>query len=302
MNLLQRFLHRPPSCPLVVTVKWADLPPHKAWPSRLQLPFVRRNVAGRKTISGILGTRDWLWTGKSEITAYANSTRGPLAERGFGVTVETECPVAVDSPDHLETLKDHGASGPTTDNSRNRTFTENLYKLFPGRRISLLDLGCSGGGFALDVLMDRNFAMGLEGSDFCRKTSRGAWGVAPHSFFTCDVSRPFQVKRYGLPVRFDVVTSWEMIEHIALERLPTLLANIKRHLVPNGFFIGSISPAYGPPFHQWQAPQSWWEPFWQQHGFRLRPDLVKHFQGQFVRGPNNNADGSFVLAADVEKI
>lgn len=235
-----------------------------------------------------------------EYRGQVSPTPGREVERGFGITIETEYPVALDSPDHLLTLRqDQGGS--TVDNSRNREFTENLYKQFPDRKISVLDLGCSGGGFCLDVLMDYHFAVGLEGSDYCLKHQRASWSKAPHCLFTCDVSRPFRVLRFGSPVLFDVITSWEMIEHIPEERLPFLFDNIKRHLAPGGFFIGSISPVYGPPYHQTVAPRSWWEPLWASHKFTLRPDIVRRFGSQFVRGPDNNADRSFIIAVSAEE-
>lgn len=64
--------------------------------------------------------------------------------------VITEHPIAFDSPDHFDA--EHGGAG--NDNSRNPHFNERLFKLFEGqgRRPSVLDLGCAGGGLVKSLL------------------------------------------------------------------------------------------------------------------------------------------------------
>lgn len=59
-----------------------------------------------------------------------------------GVCVETDYPVALDSPDHIIPW------GTARDNSSNLRFNSKLYRLFDftNRYPKVLDLGCSGGG------------------------------------------------------------------------------------------------------------------------------------------------------------
>ena len=55
-------------------------------------------------------------------------------------------------------------------------------------RFALLDIGCSGGGFVRDLLDDGHIAIGLEGSDYSKKSRRAEWAIIPDFLFTADVT------------------------------------------------------------------------------------------------------------------
>lgn len=40
--------------------------------------------------------------------------------------------------------------------------------------------------------------------------------------------------------KFDVITTWEVLGHIAERNLPQLFENIKRHLASDGYLVGLI--------------------------------------------------------------
>lgn len=212
------------------------------------------------------------------------------------IILEASKVVALDSPDHIMPW------GTKNDNSRNRRFNQKLYALFPlTKRISILDLGCSGGGFVKDCLDDGMFAVGLEGSDFSQKHKRAEWRTIPEYLFTCDVSELFSMyvedQNIKMPLKFDVITSWELIEHIAEAKLSTLISNILRHLDVGGLWIISVSPnteiKNGVHLHQTVRPEKWWRRLFENHGLKCLDQYVRYFNTQFIRGPKYGAPKSF---------
>jgi SAM-dependent methyltransferase len=207
------------------------------------------------------------------------------------ITVEAERDIAYESEDHLFPW------GTRRDNSRNWRFNLRLNNLFPRRIIRILDIGCAGGGFVNDCIDDGHLAVGLEGSDYSKKANRASWPLIPNNLFTCDVSRTFQVLRDGQPLRFDVVTSWEVLEHIHTQDLPALLRNITNHLAPTGFFVGAINSLpdvdeAGHVLHHTVKPKQWWVSLFEEHGLHYSEPYMRYFNGQFIRGPKNTP-GSF---------
>ena len=199
--------------------------------------------------------------------------------------------------------------GTKQDNSTNRRFNDKLYKLYPRQeQLKILDMGCSGGGFVKSCLDDGCFALGLEGSDFSRRHRRAEWRSIPEHLFTCDVTGEFDIlidaggesKR----IELDVVTCWEMIEHISEPDIAKVAANVKRHLATGGIWIMSVSPneevIHGVRLHQTVQPKSWW--------VRKFAELVRTlgtsrslFQHTICPGPKYNGPGSFHLVLTTEK-
>jgi SAM-dependent methyltransferase len=212
--------------------------------------------------------------------------------------LKSEREVAYESPDHLHPW------GTKQDNSINRRFNAKLYKLFPqGTSLRILDLGCSGGGFVKNCLDDGCLAVGLEGSDFSKRWRRAEWRTIPEYLFTCDVTGDFEllIETNGKtqPLQFDIVTCWEMMEHIAERDLPRLAENVTKHLAPDGLWIMSVSSRAdvinGVNLHQTVQPKSWWITKFAELGLVHREEYVRYFNTQFVRGPKYFADGSFHL-------
>lgn len=201
--------------------------------------------------------------------------------------VETQYPVALDSPDHLEPC------GTMWDNYTNQEFNNKLYELFPQKPLRIMDLGCSGGGFVKNCLDDGHIAIGLEGSDYSIKRKRAEWATIPDNLFLCDIRYPFQVYQDALPAHFDIITCWEVMEHIPEKDLPALCENVKKHLTRRGYWIMSVSPNDGPPYHVTLHGQQWWAEFFSKQEFRVHKDLVRQFGMNWVRGPNQGAPGSF---------
>src|SRR5262245_21187354 len=202
------------------------------------------------------------------------------------IAVCTDHPIASDSLDHTQ------PRGTAQDNSRNRRFNWKLYELFSelDRPMRVLDLGCAGGGFVRDCLYDGRLAVGIEGSDYSAGFGRAEWPVLGGRYlFTADITRPFEVRAGETPaagtrVPFDVISLWEVMEHIAEADLPAVFSNIARHLAPGGLVIASISDE-PLPHHQTRRDRTWWLGRFRDAGLAPVDSYYSYFGGQYIRGP-----------------
>lgn len=225
------------------------------------------------------------------------------------IIVDTEKPIAFDSPDHLVPW------GTANDNSRNYRFNEKIYQIYYSypRPWRILDIGCAGGGFVRDCLNDGCFAIGLEGSDYSKKFKRAEWATIPDNLFTCDVTEDFdiaiQTGDKKTAVSFEIITSWELMEHIAEDKIVAVAQNVKKHLAPHGLWIMSVATVddivNGINLHQTVKPKEWWIEKFSSLGLYHIPTFVDFFNTQFVRGGtkySGPASGSFhlVLSADLQ--
>lgn len=184
-------------------------------------------------------------------------------------------------------------------------FNRKLYALFEGlpRPPRVLDLGCSGGGFIRDCLNDGCLAVGLEGSDFSLRMSRAEWALLANKFlFTADITKPFQLLANHddgskQPLRFDAITSWDVLEHIETKDLPEVCKNLTNNLADDGICIFSISDSSdtirGVELHQTIQPKSWWRDMFSENGLVENPEIEAYFNTQFIRGIKQNAPYSF---------
>lgn len=222
----------------------------------------------------------------------------------FKILLKAEKEVALSSPDHQMPW------GTRRDNSVNPRFNDKLYRLYPpSKDLRVLDMGCSGGGFVKSCHDEGCLAVGLEGSDFSKRRGRAEWRTIPEFLFTCDVTGKFEIfiEREGKvsPMLFDVVTCWEMIEHIPEQSIATVAENVKRHLAPGGLWIMSVSAIEdvvgGVRLHQTVKPKAWWVARFSELGLEHSEDYVRYFNTQFVRGPKYGGPGSFHLVLSVGK-
>ena len=188
------------------------------------------------------------------------------------IAVKTEYPIALTSPDHIHPY------GTKRDNTVNQKFNAKLLKVIKTRPVSVLDLGCAGGGFVKSMLDAGHFAVGIEGSDYCKRNRSKEWGTIPENLFTADARKPFTVcDESENIIRFDAVTAFEFFEHIDLPGLSGVIDNVKRHLKPGGLLIGSInthsSQLNGIDYHLTVEKPIWWIEMFEMHGFIYRKDL-----------------------------
>jgi hypothetical protein len=225
------------------------------------------------------------------------------------VSIVCERDVAYESPDHLV------PKGTRTNNTRNKRFNRKLYSLYLDRyvhsQLRVLDIGCSGGAFVKDCIDSGCLAVGLEGSDYSKKRKRAEWATIPDFLFTCDVTRDFDLFLEGKAgerekLVFDVVTSWEVLEHIHERDLERLAGNVKKHLAPHGLWIMSIGSeddiVDGVNLHQTVKPRDWWVKKFESFGLHSLDRYVRFFNTQFVRGPKTDNPGyHLVVSANPEK-
>lgn len=187
-----------------------------------------------------------------------------------GLVLQTDYPCAVDS---LDTIHPRGTAN---DNTRYPRFIKKCETVFKkDRGLSFLDLGCSGGGMVLDAIIRGHMAIGLEGSDWSLVRQRAEWRLLRNNLFTCDITKPFSlVSKDGNECKkFDVITAWDVLEHIAAEDLKQLFTNISNHLADDGIFVASIAcwddidPKTEVNWHVTVKPKEWWQERFQEFGF-----------------------------------
>lgn len=186
------------------------------------------------------------------------------------IKLETEYPVAYESNDHIV------PHGTIRDDTRYPRFIHACEMYFKDMdKLAFADLGCSSGGIVLDALLRGHEAVGLEGSDESFMQQRAHWRVIPKNLFTCDVTKPFTLKKDGIRKEFDVISAWEMLEHIGESDLDILLKNIKEHLKIGGIFVGSIAnwedidEKTGVNWHVNLHPYEWWSEKFKKFGFEI---------------------------------
>ncbi len=213
--------------------------------------------------------------------------------------IETNYPIAYESLDHLNPW------GTAQNNSINERFNEKIYKLFDAseKPLKILDMGCSGGGFVRNCIDDGCIAVGVEGSDYSYKLKRAEWKTIPGNLFTCDITKPFSIKMKNGTInnqlKFDLITCWEVMEHIETDDIAGIIDNVKKQLLPNGLWIMSVSPiddiVNGINLHRTVQSKKWWIDMFAKHGLTHISTLETFFKQQYIRSDRYNAPHSFHL-------
>lgn len=205
------------------------------------------------------------------------------------ITLETKYPVAVESPDHL---CPHGC---VRDNNSSLELMSEVSDYFAGKQITMIDLGCAGGQFVVDFVKQGDIGIGLEGSSHVlHGEGKSNWKkYLDKNLFLCDISEDYQLYLDGEPLKADFIHSEEVFEHIAEDKIDTLLQNVKKHLKPDGICAFGISLVpdiqvrdsngniVEPPYdendstleyyklHQSVFPAIWWKEKLESNGFEM---------------------------------
>ncbi len=201
--------------------------------------------------------------------------------------VKTDHPIATYSADHID------PAGTMQDNTHHERFVLACEALYPGRRLYHLDLGCAGGGLVFDFISRGHISYGLDGSDYSQIIKRAEWATIPDNLFTADITEPFRFELNSLVAsgyqRFDIITAWEVLEHISEKRLLSLLRNLRANLVPGGLFAASVALFVSGHWHITLKPREWWEELFANNGFTLVEGLFEI--ADFPRGSGNPSCG-----------
>lgn len=205
--------------------------------------------------------------------------------------VLTNFNVAIDSWDHKQ------PRGAANDNTRCPWFVSAAETLFNGKAISHLDLGCAGGGLVFDFLLQGHNSIGIEGSDYLKRTKGGHWLIIPEYLFTADITKPFKVNdKNDLCAKFDIITAMEVMEHIPEYDLDQLIENIHSHLSDSGVFCCSIAtfPDFdektGAVWHVTLKEKQWWVQRFEAKGFYVDSSNPIDLR-EFPRGTGNQLAG-----------
>lgn len=241
-------------------------------------------------LNGILSKNFPIWASKTDLQLRdiieALLAVHPLPMLGWTLVAERK--IAFDTNDHLF------PRGTKNDNSRHPRFVATCKSLLGKGPIRHLDLGCAGGGLVWDFTRRGHHSVGIEGSDYSLRDQRAEWRTIPDRLFTADICYPFHFEdQAGNTIAFDIISAWELFEHIPEAQLSGLLANIIAGLRPGGYLVASIAtfmdkdPVTGSIYHHTIQPRSWWEDQFKKVG--LMPVVEGFVVSDFVRGRGNPA-------------
>lgn len=183
------------------------------------------------------------------------------------VKIITDHPIAYNH-DHNE------PKGTRGDNLHSDKFVDTIIKLF-GKDIAYLDLGTAGGGLPKDFIDRDVLGIGIDGSDYSLKHKRAEWETIPDYLFTADITKPYHFieEDTNEQVKFKVVSSFDVLEHIAEELLPGLIENLHNNMVESGYFINSIAEFEDTGYHVTLHPKEWWIDYFGNRGF-LHEEII----------------------------
>lgn len=193
--------------------------------------------------------------------------------------LECDKSVAIDSLDHIHPC------GTANDNTICPWFVDKITNFY-NRQINFLDFGCAGGGLVKEFHEKGHIAVGLEGSDYSLIRKRAEWGTIPNNLFTCDVTEKFQLYYNDEPIKFDIITCWEVMEHIPEIKLPMLFENIKKHLKNDGYWIMSISQNPEQMYHVNGKHSSYWYSVFNSNGFVVNEKMYNYIDPDWARCAN----------------
>ena len=210
------------------------------------------------------------------------------------ITLKTNNPIAINSPDHIFPW------GTKRDNFTNNGFIDETLDFWKQRgkdKINFLDLGCSGGQLVIDYIDKGHLGVGLEGSDYSVINKRANWPKYHNkNLFTCDVTKKYELFENNKKLKFDVITAWEVIEHISPNDQKSFFKYINDNLNSGGFFCGSISIREeiieGHALHQTVWDENTW--------YKNFPDILKDttlnlYQYPFTNKVRNLDDSFYIL-------
>jgi hypothetical protein len=149
------------------------------------------------------------------------------------------------------------------------------------------------------VLDGGGFAVGVEGSDYSLVRKRAEWAHIPGNLLTADITEPFKICREdGTRLKFNVITAWEVCEHIAEDRIDAMIRNVLDHLDAGGVLLCSIASfehmVNGVKLHQTVQEVDWWIDRFASLGLVNLPEVERYFWYDWVRG--GPGTGSSALA------
>ena len=178
--------------------------------------------------------------------------------------VNTKFEFCVDSPDFTIPI------GAIHDDTTDLDYIKSIEEFFDNRKLTTLELGCSGGRVVKDLVDRGHDAYGLEGTPFPMALKRPAWvELYKKRLFTCDLSKPFELLNDdGENMTFDAISHWEFLEHLPPSSLDYFHARLYVHLKDDGSIFSGYSP-WGPTTNRDRFPEG-------DHRKTIAMDVVHH--------------------------
>ena len=189
----------------------------------------------------------------------------------------TDFPVAYESHDHIV------PKGTANDNTQGMAFVQRVKELAGDQKIKVADLGCSGGALVKNFINEGIEAIGIEGSDYSQKNARAEWATIPDNLFTADITKPFFIVDGTEIGQCDIITAWDVLEHIHENDLGVLISNIRNNLKNNGLFVASVATFADEHYHVTLKEKDWWLDLFKK--YRMIDAGPEYFSdAQMVRG------------------
>lgn len=175
--------------------------------------------------------------------------------------------------DHLHPLysKDYTEpKGGAHDNNGNDDFVN----YFKEKSINYLDLGCAGAAIVESMFKQGHNSFGIDGSDAQKKQGLNSWGRIPDRLFNADITQPFHFvdESTSERIKFDVISAWDVLEHLYEDKLASFCDNLKNNLKPDGVFVCGIADFADEGYHVTLHDKQWWIDMFDSNGIALVTD------------------------------
>lgn len=158
--------------------------------------------------------------------------------------------------------------------AHDNTLSHDFINCFLNQSINYLDLGCAGGALVENMLAKGHNSFGIDGSDSQKVRGVNGWGKIPDRLFNADITEPFHFMEdeTGNQLKFDVISAWDVMEHLYEDRLPGFCENLKNNLKPDGYFVCGIADFEDQGYHVTLHDKQWWIDMFDANGLSLVSD------------------------------
>lgn len=159
--------------------------------------------------------------------------------------------------------------------AHDNTLNHDFINCFSNKSINYLDLGCAGGALVENMLAKGHNSFGVDGSDSQKVRGVNGWGRIPDRLFNADITEPFHFieDETGNQLKFDVISAWDVMEHLYEDRLPGFCENLKNNLKPDGYFVCGIADFEDQGYHVTLHDKQWWIDMFDANGLSLVSDV-----------------------------
>lgn len=182
--------------------------------------------------------------------------------------------------DHLHPLYSLDYTAPKG-GAHDNTGSESFVNFFNNKTINYLDLGCAGAALVESMFNKGHNSFGIDGSDSQKKQGLNSWGRIPERLFNADITEPFHFIDVGNEkFKFDVISAWDVLEHLYEDKLPGFCDNLKNNLKSDGYFVCGIADFEDEGYHVTLHNKDWWVDMFDKNGLVLITDQFEELARQ----------------------